>query len=211
MPTKKSSRPPTKVLILIVVIIAELIGIAWFLSQGRNQPLPPPNTEPNQFSQATQEQQQATLSLSPSSGQLAVGDTQTLSINLSAMGQLINGADVIITFDPQLVDITDSDPSLEGIQIQPTSLFPLYPVNRVDHQTGRIFLSSLTQSPSEEPLHKKAPPPTLAQFSFTTLTTGTAQFDFIFTPGTATSTIIQTGTSKNILSDTQSATFQITP
>jgi hypothetical protein len=211
MPAKKFSLPSTKVILLIFIIVAELLGIVWFLSRSKSSPSPTTPTQ-DETSQPTPKQTIAGFSLSPTSDNLQVGESQTLSINLSAPSQLINGADVIITFNPQLVDVLDADPSLEGTQIQPTNLFPLYPVNRVDPQQGRIYLSALVQAPPPEPLHQNPPGPTLAQFTFRTLAPGTAQFKFEFTPGsTSTSTIIQSSTSQNLLTQVSGATFTISP
>jgi len=57
------------------------------------------------------------------------------------------GVDVVVTFDPQLVQVVDADPALAGVQIRKGTALEsvgqvIYAVNSVDNATGTIRLSS---------------------------------------------------------------------
>jgi hypothetical protein len=82
----------------------------------------------------------ATLSISPSSKNVSMGDTFTISITLDTSNQPIDGVDVyVLTFNPSVLQVLDSDSSTNGIQIQAGSLMPNTYSNIVDNSMGNIF------------------------------------------------------------------------
>jgi hypothetical protein len=81
----------------------------------------------------------ATLSLEPfSSRRYEVGENFELGLYLSSGGRDVSGVDVIVRYDPCVLQVQDADPSRSGIQIVPGSIFPSYPLNTVDTSTGEI-------------------------------------------------------------------------
>ncbi|MCE7939585.1 MAG: hypothetical protein DYG90_13605, partial [Chloroflexi bacterium CFX6] len=84
------------------------------------------------------------LVLDPALATLPVGGVQTIEIRLSDVTDLYGG-DILVKYDPRIVDVLDDDPVAAGIQIArgefppPDDLF--VPDNRVDEANGLVFYS----------------------------------------------------------------------
>jgi len=83
----------------------------------------------------------ATFSFSPSSGSYGNGCQSSVDIRLDASGQSTNAADIIIDYDPSLVEIIDSDTGTTGVQITPGSVYTNFFGNVVDTNAGVIRLT----------------------------------------------------------------------
>jgi len=88
---------------------------------------------------------QQAASLSPSATSIQVDGSVTVDIRVENVVDLY-GADLVVTFDPNLVQVVDADPALAGVQIHSgTALESLGQVtdaqNTVDNGTGVIRLS----------------------------------------------------------------------
>ncbi len=85
--------------------------------------------------------QAATLSLSPTSGTHAVGDSFEVKINLDTSGVATSGTDAYVRFDPNVLTVVDSQAGTDGTQIQAGTLYSQTSFNSVDNSTGKVSFS----------------------------------------------------------------------
>jgi peptidoglycan hydrolase-like protein with peptidoglycan-binding domain len=86
----------------------------------------------------------ATLSLSPFSQSVNVGDTFSINVNLDTQNVSIDGVDLrYINYNPALLQVQDSNTSASGVQIVPGTLMPATLANIVDASLGRITFSQV--------------------------------------------------------------------
>lgn len=69
------------------------------------------------------------------------GNTFSLPIVLNTQNQKVFGTDAVIKFDPQYLQVVDTDNTAPGIQIIRGTIFPKYFVNKADNDKGVIRLS----------------------------------------------------------------------
>src|SRR6185436_9267520 len=75
----------------------------------------------------------ATLTLSPASKSLAVGETYIVTVNLNTSGSAIDGVDIqALNYNPYFLQLQDADTSMGGVQIAAGSLMPNTLANSVD-------------------------------------------------------------------------------
>lgn len=83
----------------------------------------------------------ATLSVSPASGSVAVGETIEVKILLDTAGAASNGVDAKLNFDPSVFQVVDAAPGTSGTQILAGSLFSNTTLNTADNGAGTISFS----------------------------------------------------------------------
>ncbi len=83
----------------------------------------------------------ATLTLSPTSGTYAVGDTIEVKIQLDTSGISTSGTDVYVRFDPNVLQVVDSNSSATGVQISPGTLYSQTSFNSTDNGAGKVSFS----------------------------------------------------------------------
>lgn len=84
----------------------------------------------------------ATLSLSPTSGTHAAGETFEVKVNLDTSSVATSGTDAYIHFDPTVLQVVDSAPGADGVQVLAGSLYSQTSFNSVDNGTGKISFSA---------------------------------------------------------------------
>ncbi|MBI2040242.1 hypothetical protein HYT18_04150 [Candidatus Microgenomates bacterium] len=146
--------------------------------------------------------QQATLSLSPSSGTFNRGCDFSLNIDLNTGGADTDGTDAILIYDPSRFTATS---------IQSGTIYPDYPGNNIDEASGKITVSglaSVSQAFSGQG--------TLATINFTVrdqASTGTTQVKFDFDPSdkakTTDSNVVQRGTVADILNSVVDGNYTV--
>lgn len=123
----------------------------------------------------------ATLSLSPSSGNMSRGCETSLDVVLDTQGTQTDGTDAILIYDPSRFSISTAS-------ITPnTSVYPDFPGNNVDEASGKITISGLASVAT--PFSGKG---TLATLRFRVKTeapTGVTQINFDFDPNNKAKTI----------------------
>ena len=94
--------------------------------------------------------QGTTVTVDPSSGEVAVGATTAVNIRIGNVSDLY-GFEVHLTFDPALLEVVDADPDKAGVQIQPgTFLSPDFVAqNVVDQAAGKVDFAVAQMAPSE--------------------------------------------------------------
>lgn len=130
--------------------------------------------------------QGATLSVSPSSASVNVGDNITVQIMLDTQGQGVEGADLnALNYNPSLLSAQDSDSAISGVQVSPGTLMPNTVFNSIDVAVGKVLFSQVTaggQSYTGQGV--------LAAITFQALQSGTANLSFDFSPGSTVDTNI---------------------
>lgn len=133
-------------------------------------------------------EQPASLSLSPAAGDYAysAGATYPLGIVLDSAGKSVDGADVIIKFDPKKAQVVSQ-------KVATTSLFEEFPQNTIDNNLGQIRFSALT-------FNTRPVTGIVGTFTFKPLAKGTVSFTFDFVlSSTKDSNIAEHGSARDIL------------
>lgn len=146
--------------------------------------------------------QAASLSISPASGTFNKGCPVSLTISLDTSGAQTDGTDVILLYDPTRLTATTT---AQG------SIYPDYPLNTIDSQSGKISISGLASATSSF-----SGSGTFATVNFMvadTAPTGTTQVKFDFDPSdkskTTDSNIAEKGTLQDILSNATNGNYTI--
>lgn len=139
-------------------------------------------------------------SLEPSVKTLKSGEKVSVQVVFVASGKRLDGADIILVFDPLYFE---ADPNLEL-----TNFFTSFPRKTVDNKIGKIKVTAF-QAKSQEPLSN---PVTLLTVSFLAKKPGKTTINFDFQKGkTNTTTLVEHGTSRNILAGVVPVSLEITP
>ncbi len=160
-----------KALIFVAVSFFVVVELVWGINYLKNLPQP---TAP------TQAETGALLGLSPAQKTVKPGEEFDVELTLDTKGVETSGTDVIINFDPTLVQI---------LNVRPGLLYQEYPVNEVDSASGKIGFSAITTPPKT--FSGKG---TLAYLKLKALKTGAATFSIEFEKGgTTDSNVVQAG------------------
>lgn len=125
-------------------------------------------------------------------------ETFNLDVVITAEGRKLDGADAIIKYNPQMVEVTD---------IKQGEFFTNYPRQTIDQANGVIKMTGFT------PKDTNANGDNFVFFTIEAkaLVSGTAKFDFEFEKGkTNLSTVVENKTSRNLLGIVAGATVSIT-
>lgn len=146
--------------------------------------------------------QQATLSLSPSSGTFNKGCGFSLQVLLNTGGAQTDGTDVILFYDPSRFSATS---------ITSGTIYPDYPGNNIDATNGKITISGLASVTT--PFTGSG---TLATINFSVLDNapaGTSQIKFDFDPNnkskTTDSNVVERGNVVDILNSVVDGNYTI--
>lgn len=112
------------------------------------------------------------LSLSPTTKSVAVGETFDVAIILDTGGNNSNGCDVVLTFTPSIIKI-------KNVSFGSSPLFTSSNVSSPDNTNGKLILNSSVISSAFAYSGKG----TLATVTFEALSTGSTAVSFICNPG----------------------------
>jgi hypothetical protein len=130
---------------------------------------------------------------------VSAGDLLTATVYLTAPGIKVTGADVVLLYDPAYFSV-----SADGIS--GGSFFSNYPKKTVDSTRGQVKVSGFGVTGDQPPDLNTI----FVTIPFQTLKAGTTAVNFDFVQGTTNkSTIVEKGTSKNILGSVENATLII--
>jgi hypothetical protein len=87
----------------------------------------------------------AILSVSPTSQTVKVGEVFTVTVKLDTQGEAIDGGVDLrfLNFNAQTLQVQDSNPNKDGVQIGAESLMPTTILNSVDNAAGKITFSQV--------------------------------------------------------------------
>ncbi len=118
-----------------------------------------------------------------------VGDVATVAVRIDTGGHTINGADIVLKYDPKVLDLTDKSIKTGGV-------FAEFPLISVDNTQGLVRISGIASlnQPGFNGIG------VLAQLSFTAKSAGNANLSIDFKPGVTTdSNLIETGSTQDII------------
>ena len=158
-----------KNLVFVVVSLVVVVELVWGSSYLKN--LPQPAT-------TTQAATGALLSFSPTQKVIKVGEEFDVGLLLDTKGVETSGTDVIINYDPAVVEVLD---------VRPGILYQKYPLNEIDALGGKIGFSAVAEPPKT--FSGKG---ALAYLKLKALKAGTATLQIEFTKGATTdSNVVQ--------------------
>lgn len=144
----------------------------------------------------------ATLTLNPGTGTVNRGCNFSVNVDMNAQGAQTDGTDAIIKYDPTRFTATS---------ITNGSIYPDYPGNSIDSQTGRINISGLAS-----PDQAFSSAGTLATINFIVAQnapTGATTLTFDFDPNnkqkTTDSNVVERGTIVDLLSSVTNGTYTV--
>jgi len=186
--------------VLVLAIVGEVVWAVFYLTNPlkffQEKPTPSP------FLPSPEEG--ALLFLDPPFGEFQRGSVLETSIILDSKENLVTGADVVLRFDPNFLEVVDANPNLEGIQITPGKIFSEYLGNKVDLTKGRITISGLTEI--NQPFSGRG---VLAQVKFLTKKVGTTKVFFEFQPAATNDSNVAGTFAKDILDKTIGGEYSI--
>lgn len=161
--------------------------------------------EPEQLQEAAPEAAPigATFSVMPETGTYRVGEQFTVQLVLDSGSEMVNAVDVILRYDPQLLQVVDTAPDKDGTQVLLTEVFDQHAVNIVEGDTVKLAAGALS-------MYGIAGVNTIAEVTFQTLQPGPTFVNFTYYPPSHSDTDVMSAVSAtDILGSVQSAMYNI--
>lgn len=179
---KKASLPKFIFIILGIAVVAELIYAGWsLLSNKSTSPLPlVQNTSASV----------PRISLTTPQQTVQVGSIVPVTIVMDTGNKTISGADLIIKYDPKVLEVTKND-------LFAGKIFPEYPLLSVAPVQGLVAISGISSSTTGFTGSGE-----FARVNFKAKSSGKTNLVINFEKGsTTTSNLVEIGTSRNILEE----------
>lgn len=194
-----------KIILVVVVLLILLIGLVMVRGSKKTTLN---NTLNNTLNRTGDKKPAATATKVPLIGKylfpensktVRAGQKVSLVIEFSAPGKILTGADAFLIYDPKYMQI-DS--------VTQAGYFTRYPRKVIDNKTGTLKITAF-MSRDQNKITNNVP---LATVNFTALKAGKTQVKFDFISGSDNrSTLVEKGTSKNILGSVGMANIVISP
>lgn len=183
-----------KIIVVLLVLLLLFVAI-FFLRFWKKTPLGQNfNPKTSKVVPTTAEILVGKFSLDPAEEKIKAGGQFTLKIAFSAPGKRIDGADVILRFDPQM---------LQALEATAGTYFSLYPRKEIKKE-GTIQVTAFT--PSSDKILSESDEILFLTVSFKALKAGVSQITFDYQKGrTNLTTLVESKTSKNILGSVNQA------
>lgn len=182
------------IILLAIILIAVILSAGYYFLNANSQTQPKAGTVLKQTN--TQNQNgftPAVILLSTSKPDVKVGETFTVSINISSRSAT-DGTDIIILYDPQLLAVESNAEKAVTVG----TMYPEYPIN-LDNKAGQIKVSGI--SPSSEGVVASG---LFGTIKFKALKKGTASINLDFKKDSTTdSNVIESSSKKDILEAVQ--------
>lgn len=141
------------------------------------------------------------FSFSPKEGILKVGEVKEIKIIVNSKGKFLTGADAVINFDPNAIEIVNNP--------QAGEIFPFYPVLKVKPDKGEVDITGTITDPNQPHFQGEG---VLAAIFIKPLKSGETFLKFNFTPGkTNDSNLAEKETGQDVLVKVENALFNIKP
>ncbi len=176
---------------ILVILIIIALAVRLFSPKPANKSTPQVPKEASKVvptALPTVEPVIGRIFITPSQKSVKAGESATFDVMFQTKGQILDGVDAIIRFDPQLLAASET--------VTLGTHFDSYPRQEVDNITGIIKVSGY----SPKDLSPVTAATSLFSVTFQAKKTGTADVTVDFEKGrTNLSTLVERGTSKNIL------------
>ncbi len=187
-----------KILLVFAFLVVLLIGIVILRNQRSTQ-LRQQIDQPVSTSDVGQEESMGIMQVNLSETQIQVGDIVTAQVTMQTRDIPLFGSDAILKYDPLYLQVTDEDDFIMG------DYFQNYPRRENDSENGMIKVTGFFQGEGD-----LTDPRELFSVSFRALQEGQTTLAMDFEKGTTnTSTLVEQGTSKNILDEVFNADLTI--
>lgn len=186
----------TKIIIglLALILIFESLGAIFFLKKYSAK-IPPPVTNETKIKETI-----ASITLIPKEKQVKTGDTFTIEVKLNTNNREINGADAVIKYNPLFLEAAE--------KIENGDLFDNLLIAHVDKNKGIIDITASRLSNEQKTISGEG---VLALVTFVAKQKGETTVDLIFDEARSdTSNVLETKTSKNILTTVSGSLITIT-
>lgn len=193
-----STRKIVLVIIILIFVISGLLIFRFMKTPGtqENQSILPDETTENRTN-TNSEVLPGAYKIIIDKQYVTLESSVKATVLLSAVGQKIDGTDIILRFDPKMLQSAD--------EIETGNIFQNYPQKTVDNAKGSIKVTAYGTSNVDLNDNEE-----ILTVTFKPLQKGSARVWFEFQPrSTNTTTIVQKGTSKNILGTVTEETVNI--
>jgi hypothetical protein len=148
----------------------------------------------------------AVLAVTPKESSTTVGQQVQVVVTLDTKGDATSGVDLVLNYDPKLLEVVDADPAVADVQVAKGPLFDFAPANLVNLSSGKIVFSG-SQQPTSAGFTGTG---NVATVNFRAKSAGNATVGFEFTPGSLRDTnVIKKSDGRDLLNETQDATIKI--
>lgn len=113
--------------VIFLVLAAVLIVEAFFAIRSLQKPIPPPPKPPLPITSGS-------LQLTSLKNQYKLGDKILVRAILDSGGNPVEGADLILRFDPKVLSLSKGD-------VKSGKIFPTYPLIEVEREKGMVWIS----------------------------------------------------------------------
>ena len=190
-----------KKIISVFLILLVLLIVAVFLRyrQSRLLEMSQKKSEQMQVEQETMEIEKpgGRMMILPTTDTVSLNEEFEVTVTLSADGLVLDGADAIVSFDPE---------KLEAVSIRESSLFSSYPRKTTDNSAGEVKITGFG-NPDRKELEQESD---FAYITFRAISPGEAMINFEFEPGkTNLSVMVEKDTSKNVLGEVSGGAVDI--
>lgn len=194
-----------KVILVVVVLLILLIGLVMVRGSKKTTLN---NTLNNTLNQTSEKKPTVTVTKAPEIGKylfseksktVKPGEKFSLVIEFTAPGKVLTGADALVSYDPKLLQIET---------VTPAGYFKEYPRKSIDNSLGELKITAFI-SRDQNKITGNVP---LATINFKAIKTGKTQVKFDFITGSDNrSTLVEKGTSRNLLGSVGLANIVISP
>lgn len=148
----------------------------------------------------------ARLTLDPAKASAKVGDEVSFQVKLDTNEDPSVGIDLLVKYDPSLLEPVDADGQAAGVQIKPGTGYDFVAVNTVTTAKGLINYSA-AQQPTSDPVEVAGT--TVATLTFKTKAAGRAAINFVSQPGNSRDTNVAAVGGRDLLNQVSGAVLTI--
>lgn len=197
----KSKSDFQKIILVVIILLVLLIGLVMVRGTKKT-------TLNNTLNKTVDKKPTATVTKVPLIGKyifsensksVKVGEKFSLVIEFNTPGKILTGADALLFFDPKLLQIES---------VTQGGYFKEYPRKAIDNNKGELKITAF-MSRDQNKITGNVP---LATLNFKALKSGKTQVKFDFVAGSDNrSTLVEKGTSRNLLGSVGLANIVISP
>lgn len=153
-----------------------------------------------------QERGEVFMGVMPQWGARKKGESFVIDIVLNTSNNPIDGVDIhYLSYNPEYLEVQDSDANTPGVQIEAGKLMPLTVSNTVDVKAGKITFSQIVSGGTK---FQNSSSENLARIHLKALQAGVAHVDFDFVPQATRDANVTSG-GKDILSFVNRGSYTI--
>lgn len=195
--TNISLRKHKPIFVIFLTILFTAIGVSVLVKNVKTR-----STIDTSSKALQAKKNDVTLRISPAMTTLKVGQSAPFDVIIHAPNKSVDGVDVVISYDPSLLEAISGQSKLK-----PGTIFPLYPKNKIDPVKGKIYLTGVTLVPKPTPIPTDV---SVGQIVLRGKKAGKGSLHFEFITGRKNlSTVIESETSINLLQSVYDGSYEV--